>query len=173
MYIEGSQVDIQTQRLEPDRLQLDRPAARDVLHRYSYATFISLRFHAHNENFGTRFKNVMNLFSYFLKFRVRNCVIWNCISWGVYTLYETPILRAFHIMRFERLGSGWCCQRFLRLRFVPVICGRKQLVGNTSSVMTCSGKRIAPWSAVASRGVYLKIWSDVKLAQGCDSFLEF
>jgi hypothetical protein len=55
--------------LELDRPQRDRPAACVIAQQYSYATFVSLRFHFHQEKFGAFFKDVTNLFSYPLKLR--------------------------------------------------------------------------------------------------------
>jgi hypothetical protein len=38
--------------LEPDRPQLDRPAACVIAQQYSFATFVSLRFYSVKEKFG-------------------------------------------------------------------------------------------------------------------------
>lgn len=59
-------------------------------------------------------------------------------------------------------------------RLVPVICEKKQLVGNMSSVAACSGTGLILLS-VASHRVYVIIWSVIKavLVQGCENYREF
>jgi len=92
---------------------------------------------------------------------------------------KVRFLGVFLIIRCEHSGSGFCCScwnfiLFLTSRLVLVICGRKQLVGNMSSVTTCSGTRLILLSSVASHRVYVIIWSVVKavLGQGCESCRE-
>ena len=92
---------------------------------------------------------------------------------------KVRLLGVFLIIRFEHSGSGCYCScwhflMFLTSRLVPVMCGRKQLVGNMSSVTTCSGTRLILLSSVASRPVYVIIWSVVKavLGQGYESCRE-
>jgi hypothetical protein len=48
--------------MEPDRLQHDRSVARVIVQWYSFATFVSLRFHFSKEKFCQRFKNVIITF---------------------------------------------------------------------------------------------------------------
>ena len=79
--------------MELDRPQHDRPAACVIAQQYSSATFYSLRFHSHKENFGIRCKNVINsiyLLIFFFNFRnlkqlergvYVNMEIWGNGSW--------------------------------------------------------------------------------------------
>jgi hypothetical protein len=66
-----SSLNANSNTVEPDRPQHDRPAACVIAQQYSSATVFSFRFDSRKEKFGSHFKKFV---SSFLKMRVRNRV---------------------------------------------------------------------------------------------------
>ena len=90
--------------LEPDRPQPDRPAACVIAQQYSYASLVSLRFHAGKEKFSA--------FKFFFIFCVLK-IPWflNCIYWNG-ARQEVPVCRLWnHWLDFREFwwATFWVC----------------------------------------------------------------
>jgi hypothetical protein len=70
VYTGKSSLNPNSSTLEPDEPQHDRPVACVIAQQYSFATFVSLRFHSRTVEFGAHFKNVVSILLLFKKFRV-------------------------------------------------------------------------------------------------------
>ena len=85
VYIRKSSWNTDSDIQEPDRPQQDHPAACVIAQQYSSAAGFTLRFQSRKEKYGARFMNIITSCLHFKIAHLWNCVVWNCVSQGMFT----------------------------------------------------------------------------------------